>query len=65
MSVGIWQVLVIAAIALIFFGRGRIAPFMEDLGKGISSFKKGLKDVDADSAESKKKITSDEDKNTK
>ncbi len=37
--------LFIAVLALMIFGgRGRISNIMGDLGKGITSFKKGLKD---------------------
>lgn len=44
MGISIWHILVVVVVTLFLFGRGRIAPFMEDLGKGISSFKKGLKE---------------------
>lgn len=37
--------LVILAIVIVLFGgRGRISSIMGDLGKGITSFRKGLKD---------------------
>jgi sec-independent protein translocase protein TatA len=42
MSPSIWQILIIAILLLLFFGRGRISDLMGDLGKGITSFKKGL-----------------------
>ena len=48
MSPGIWQILIVVAIVLVLFGgKGRISNIMGDLAKGITSFKKGLKD-DAD-----------------
>jgi sec-independent protein translocase protein TatA len=31
-------------VALLLFGRGRISDLMEDVGKGIKGFKKGLTD---------------------
>ena len=41
--------LFIAVLALMIFGgRGRISNIMGDLGKGITSFKKGLKDETGD-----------------
>ena len=40
--IGIIAILVIAV--LIFGGRGKISSIMGDLGKGITSFRKGLKD---------------------
>ena len=42
-----WSGLVIILIiaVLVFGGRGKISSIMGDLGKGITSFKKGLKDT--------------------
>ena len=46
-QIGIWQVLIVALVILVLFGRGRISEMMGDFGKGISSFKKGMsEDVD-------------------
>ena len=45
-QVGIVQLLIIAAVVLIFFGRGRISEMMGDFGRGISSFKKGMSEDD-------------------
>lgn len=42
MQPGIWQILIVAIVVLILFGRGRISEMMGDFGKGISSFKKGM-----------------------
>ena len=42
MQPGIWQILIIALVVLVLFGRGRISEMMGDFGKGISSFKKGM-----------------------
>ncbi|MEO0441790.1 MAG: twin-arginine translocase TatA/TatE family subunit, partial [Pseudomonadota bacterium] len=36
--------LIVAALVLILFGRGRISEMMGDVGKGIKSFKKGITD---------------------
>ena len=55
MGLSIWHVLVVVAVVVLLFGKGRIAPLMEDLGKGISSFKKGLKDEDTKAVENKNK----------
>ena len=44
--IGIIAILVIAV--LVFGGRGKISAIMGDLGKGITSFRKGLKDEVAD-----------------
>lgn len=50
----IWHwVIVLAIVVLLFGGRGKISALMGDFGKGLKSFKKGLKDGDDDSAEAK------------
>ena len=44
--------LIIALIVLIIFGgRGKISSIMGDMGKGISSFRKGLKDTVEDKSD--------------
>jgi len=46
---GIWQwVIVLAIVLLLFGGRGKISSLMGDFGKGLKSFKTGLKDGDGD-----------------
>jgi sec-independent protein translocase protein TatA len=43
------QLLIVGVVALLLFGgRGRISNIMGDLAKGITSFRKGLKDEDAE-----------------
>lgn len=39
------EILVIAAVFLIFFGAKRIPEFMKGLGKGVNEFKSAMKDV--------------------
>lgn len=48
MALGPWQIAIIALLVILLFGRGRISDMMGDLAKGITSFKKGLKDEDAE-----------------
>ena len=49
MAVGPLQIIIILVIALLVFGgRGKISSIMGDFGKGITSFKKGLKDEAGD-----------------
>lgn len=43
-QIGIWQILIIALVVLVLFGRGRISEMMGDFGKGVKSFKQGLND---------------------
>jgi sec-independent protein translocase protein TatA len=44
MQMGPWQILVIAVVVLVLFGRGKISSLMGEVGKGITAFKKGVKD---------------------
>ena len=48
MSLGPWQLIIIALVILVLFGRGRISEMMGDFGKGIKSFKKGMNEDDAE-----------------
>lgn len=48
MSIGFFQLLIILLIILVLFGRGKLPALAEDLGKSVSSFKKGLKDEEDD-----------------
>jgi sec-independent protein translocase protein TatA len=41
----IWHWLVVLAVVLVLFGgKGKISALMGDFGKGLKSFKKGIKD---------------------
>jgi sec-independent protein translocase protein TatA len=42
MSIGIWQILIVAVLVFLLFGAGRLPRVMEDIAKGIKGFKKGL-----------------------
>lgn len=46
-SFSIWHWLIVLAIVLLMFGRGKIPELMGDVAKGIKSFKKGMADDDA------------------
>lgn len=46
MMPGPLQILLIIVLVLLLFGAGRIPRVMEDIGKGIKGFKKGLHDDD-------------------
>ena len=50
-QIGIWQIVIVAVVVVLLFGRGKISDLMGDVAKGINSFKKGLKDEDTDVAE--------------
>jgi sec-independent protein translocase protein TatA len=48
----IWHWLIVLAVVLLMFGgRGKISALMGDIGKGLNSFKKGMKDSDGGEAE--------------
>jgi sec-independent protein translocase protein TatA len=61
MQVGPWQILIIAVVVLVLFGRGKISNLMGEVGKGITAFKKGVKDgteeTNAAAAEIAKDVT--------
>ena len=46
MSIGIWQVLIVVVLVFLLFGAGRLPRVMEDIAKGIKSFKKGISEDD-------------------
>lgn len=45
-SLGAPEIILIALVVLLVFGGKKIPELMRGLGKGVTSFKKGLKDVD-------------------
>jgi sec-independent protein translocase protein TatA len=47
-SLGAAEIIIIVAVVLLFFGGKKIPELMRGLGKGVSSFKKGLKEVEED-----------------
>ena len=44
--VGPWQIVIIAVVVLVLFGANKIPDFMKGLGKGVKSFKQGMKEVE-------------------
>lgn len=47
-GLGMSEVLVIALVVLLFFGGKKIPELMKGLGKGIRSFKDGMKEIEKD-----------------
>ena len=45
-SLSIWHWIVVIAVVLLLFGRGKISDLMGDVAQGIKSFKKGMQDDD-------------------
>jgi sec-independent protein translocase protein TatA len=66
MQVGPWQLMIIAVVVLVLFGRGKVSNLMGEVGKGISAFKKGVdegkKELETASADQAKDVTPATDK---
>ena len=43
-NIGLPGLLLIAIVVLVLFGRGKISGLMGEVGKGITAFKRGVKD---------------------
>jgi sec-independent protein translocase protein TatA len=50
-SLSIWHWVVVIAVVLLLFGRGKISDLMGDVAQGIKAFKKGMADDDTAKAE--------------
>jgi sec-independent protein translocase protein TatA len=42
----IWHWIIVIAVVLLLFGRGKISDLMGDVAQGIKAFKKGMSDDD-------------------
>ena len=47
-GIGFQEILLVALIVLLFFGGKKIPELMKGLGKGVKSFKDGMKGEDVD-----------------
>ncbi len=54
MAPGPLQIILIIVLVLLIFGAGRVPGIMENLAKGMKSFKKGLSDADSAEPPAKK-----------
>ena len=68
-NIGPLGIILIAVVILLMFGRGKISSLMGEVGKGITSFKRGindgkneLKNSDEEVNEAVKDITPEKDK---
>ncbi|MGB4414274.1 MAG: twin-arginine translocase TatA/TatE family subunit [Paludibacter sp.] len=57
-SLGAPEILLIALVVLLIFGGKKIPELMRGLGKGVTEFRKGMKDIEND-------IKDEDDKKTK
>ena len=60
-SLGSQEIIIIALVILLLFGGKKIPELMRGLGKGVSQFKKGMKDIEDEINQEPEKI--DETKN--
>jgi len=58
-SLGFWEITLIVLVVILLFGGKKIPELMKGLGKGVKSFKEGMKDVEDDGKEIKKDIESE------
>ncbi|OIQ44076.1 MAG: Sec-independent protein translocase TatA [Roseobacter sp. MedPE-SW] len=65
-NIGLPGILLIAVVVLVLFGRGKISSLMGEVGKGITSFKKGVSEgtaeLEEDTAAEAKDVTPEADK---
>jgi len=65
-NIGPAGLILIAIVVLVLFGRGKVAGLMGEVGKGITSFKRGLNEGKAEienaSAENARDVTPEKEK---
>ncbi len=65
-GLGLSEVLVIALVVLLFFGGKKIPELMKGLGKGVRSFKDGMKEVESGlNDDDKEEVKKEDDKEKK
>ena len=57
---GVWEILIIAFVVLLLWGGKKIPELMKGLGKGVRSFKEGMKDVEKEIDEINKDVKPEE-----
>ena len=53
-SMSIWHWIIVIAVILLLFGRGKISELMGDVAQGIKAFKKGMTEDEAAKADASK-----------
>ncbi|MDA5557884.1 twin-arginine translocase TatA/TatE family subunit [Shimia sp. MMG029] len=65
-NIGPMGALIIAVVVLVLFGRGKISGLMGEVGKGITSFKKGInegqQELEEEAADTAKDVTPSDEK---
>lgn len=59
LTIGVWEWVIIALVIVLLFGGKKIPELMKGLGKGVKSFKAGMKEVEEEVKEIKKDIDSE------
>ena len=54
-----WEWIIIGLVVLLLFGGKKIPELMRGLGKGVKSFKQGMKEIEGEMEEIKKDIDSE------
>lgn len=58
-SLGGPEILLIVLVVLLLFGGKKIPELMKGLGKGVRSFKEGMKEIDSDTDDARKDDAAD------
>jgi sec-independent protein translocase protein TatA len=53
-SMSLWHWIIVIAVVLLLFGRGKISELMGDVAQGIKAFKKGMTEDEVAKAEAPK-----------
>ncbi len=65
-NIGLPGLLLIVVVVLVLFGRGKIASMMGEVGKGITSFKRGMnegkREIEEAAAEEARDVTPESEK---
>ena len=59
LAIGMWEWVIIALVVLLLFGGKKIPELMKGVGKGVKSFKDGMKGIEDEVNEVKKEIESE------
>ncbi len=63
-NIGLSELVVILAVVLLLFGAKRIPEVMRSFGKGVSEFKRGIKELENDIQKDTKDTTEPNDRKT-
>lgn len=59
LAIGMWEWVIIALVVLLLFGGKKIPELMKGVGKGVKSFKDGMKGIEDEVNEVKKDLESE------